>query len=389
MNSLLMRNLRRSGLMCFFVFISIVHGATTTSLTSSFITPRLHLWSADEDLQWRSVLQFHADPTRHIAIQSLLEVGSTNLLLTKSFRMYQLSIRYQNNTHSIALGRQGYWSRMNNLRFDGLTYALKTRRLGRFTFLSGLEAIYELTRDSASPDPVVLVSWTAGNRFRNLQASYWTQSLGGESHSFTGLAWTYPIFGIQISQQISYDQESERIHNFRFSLQYNLNNHLLQLGLKQRRYMVGELFHWSEEGITIPPTFYFQTRSRFGRKLAVVNQYSYRFQNEPSTYLHSAAVYKDYSLGLLVGSQGRRTWYGGNVGLTRTIHRKIRVGLNYETNILVLVDEWFENANSYGIYGWLEWNPMRNIAFRSYFRMASNPYFIQDGRGGVTIHVAL
>ena len=100
-------------------------------------------------------------------------------------------------------------------------------------------------------------------------------------------------------------------------------------------------------------------------------------------------LYQKYTMTLLYADYGTSTLIGGQLGYQRKLTDAIKAGVKLEMNALSVADDLIEPVQSKGSNGWVEWSPIDTISLRVFYRYATNEYYTVDGRGGVTIHVAL
>ncbi|NIA18684.1 MAG: hypothetical protein GWO85_01150 [Simkaniaceae bacterium] len=359
------------------------------SIITSAITPRIHLWSAEENTHWLTLINYKQEMGSIFQLNSSFEVGSVDEYLRNPLRVYLFSAKLKLKNNNLSFGRLSYWSGLVSLRFDGFKVDYKNKFFGNITVASGFDAVYDFSDTTWMDYPVVLLSWSKGSRNKKIGLTYWQEYFGKDVHTFTGVQWTQELFGFRYSQQFAYDLTGNRIQSYRTHIAKNFGKHYTSLGVRQRRFMVKEVFPWVDESVQMPSTLYISVKSIYSKTLMVWSQFSFRLGDNGTTYAHSTILFRDASLTALYGGYNGSTLLGGQIGYRKTLTSSLKCGIKLEFNALDMADNIIEPVKSKGSYGWIGWSPKESVSIRLFYRYASNKYYTVDGRGGMTIHVAL
>jgi hypothetical protein len=79
--------------------------------------------------------------------------------------------------------------------------------------------------------------------------------------------------------------------------------------------------------------------------------------------------------------------FGLILGATHRFSGPLSFGGSVAINALDYGD-FADLKQSTGAYGWVGWQPKEFIMLKLFGRFSTNPYFEQDGRGGIIINVA-
>lgn len=359
------------------------------SIITSAATPRIHLWSADETTHWLTLVNYNHEIGSRLQINSSFEYGSEHEYLRNPFRVYLLDAKFKLKNQNLSFGRLSYWSGLVNLRFDGVNYNYKNQSLGNLTVASGFDAVYDFSDTTWTDFPVVLLAWSKGSSDKKVGITYWQEYFDKDVHTFSGGQWTLAFFGIRYTQQFAYDLTESRIQSFRSHITKRLGKHYLTLGARQRRFMVKEVFQWIDKPINMPVSVYLSMKTISSKELMILSQISHRLSTNGTTYAHSTIMFKNYSCTALYGNYRGNTLLGGQLGYQKKLTSTLKCGVKLELNALNMADDVIEPIQSKGSYGWIGWSPKESISLRLFYRYASNEYYTVDGRGGLTIHVAL
>jgi hypothetical protein len=371
-----------------FVLFQIAESAAPElALSSTVLTPQLGLVAAEEQTAWRNVVQYRQMFTGSIAVQSLFEYGSVTDRFQNPFRLYALTVRLTHRSQELVLGRIPYWDALLNARIDGIRYRMKVSRLGRFGFLAGVEAATDFNRDDASESQLYLLSWTGGRTGKTVSLTLWDRIRDGESRIFTGVKFRGRIAGVNVSGVSVWNLVDSRSDYQRFWISKQWGKHQLAVGYRHRRLAVSEPYPWVTRSIRLAPTAIFEWQTKLASRVTWRNQVVYRATDDATTYLHSSLRYRWAEVSLIGGQRGDTRLWGGQVGVARG-GGPWRYGVSLAVNTL-LYEDLLEPQNSSGVYGWLQWRIGEHYSLRLFVQNYRNPYYSQDVRGGLTLHVAL
>lgn len=368
---------------------SVFAGKPNIEILTSAAFPRINLWSAEEAFHWQSIVQYHQEINPTLALNMVFELGSTNDYSRNPLRLYHLNATLNRGRKSLRMGRLSHWSGLTNLRYDGVELALKTEKFGTFTVLAGVEAVLDFSDTNFIKHPVGLLAWKNGRASTRYGVTIWQQDFGDEPHLFSGFQYNRDLFGFRYNQQFSFDVTAGRIQNHRTYLSRNFGRHTAGFGMRQRRYMVAEVYPWIEDDIIIPTTMFMSLKSRVSNNILIWNQASFRLQSHSNIYATSTIQLRRISATIMLGKLSDRFWTGGQIGYSGQFGRAFSYGVKGEFNLVSFNDGVIEPVQSKGSYGWLGWSPGETIMVRVFYRVASNPYYTIDGRGGITVNVAL
>ncbi len=93
-------------------------------------------------------------------------------------------------------------------------------------------------------------------------------------------------------------------------------------------------------------------------------------------------------MSILAGKQDETSIVGVLIGMSRLAFGPFGYGGSVAYNALE-VGDIAEPRNSSGLYGWVSWQPNAKIKVKLFGRYSSNSYYKQDGRGGLSVYVAI
>jgi hypothetical protein len=232
-----------------------------------------------------------------------------------------------------------------------------------------------------------MASWSKGRIGKNISASLWMKRDTEDIHPFTGIYFNTTKFGVRISNALAFDIGETKLNYARIRLSKRFGNHTVGLGFRQKRFEYFNQFETLSDKISIAPTITFDVNSLMSEKLLWRNQFSYRLAEEGKGFLVSSVNYKKIQASFLGGLEGDNKMFGLILGATHRLSGPLSFGGSVSLNALDYGD-FADLKSSSGAYGWIGWQPKDFIMLKLYGRFSTNPYFEQDGRGGIIINVA-
>lgn len=358
------------------------------SVSASAVSPRLHVWSADESIHWRTLLSYNQDLSKSISVSTVFDVGSDNPFLRNPFRVYSFSLDWTQSKMSLSAGRLNYWSGLTHLRYDGMELGIDLKKYGKLTLLGGVEAVPDFSDTNFTQNTTALISWNKGTRSKYISISAWNHPVGTNQHTLGGFQYGLSLKTVKLKQYTAWDLTAERLHTLRIQATRSFEKHRVTVGYRQKRFMAHEVFPWVTESIIIRPTVTLGIRSRLNAKRLVWSQLSYRLQNSGTIYWKGTLLTKKFQFSTLAGFRDNTMLIGGSAGIGGHLLKQFNWGSQVSVNAMRIGDV-LEPIQSKGLYAWLEWSPGSTMQVRLFTQLASNPYYKLDGRGGLTIHVAL
>jgi hypothetical protein len=318
-----------------------------------------------------------------------MEYGSENYRFENPLRIHQLVIQTVLFGHKLKLGRIAKWNRMLNTRIDGAEIEITTKNFGSFDLIGGYNASTDLSDADFADKSFFMASWDHGKLGHNVSLAYWVKGSVEGYSNFTGLSLNKKLLGMGFSGTLNFDLDESRIQYARARVSKKLGAHSVAAGFRQKRYNGIEVYPWSKEEIELDPTGTFSLYSRLGKKLSWYNQYAHRFSDSSELdYFKSTIQYDKYQVSILAGKQGETRIVGALIGVSRLVFGQFGYGGSVAYNALE-VGDIAEPRNSSGLYGWVSWQPNPKIKVKLFGRYSSNSYYKQDGRGGLSVYVAI
>lgn len=375
-------------LLIMFLGISSVFGSKPNiKISSSALYPRLGMLDTDENMHWRSLLSYDQKFGSKLGIQGLFEYGSENDHFQNPFRVHHFTADLNLRNHQLVLGRIAIWNALQNARVDGAKLNINTNKFGTISLVGGLKAVTDFSDTLFTDNTYVMASWSKGRIGKNLAVSFWMKGDVDETHPFTGLHFTTSKFGVRISNALSFDIGEAKLNYARIRLSKKLGNHTIGLGFRQKRFEHFSYFEVLSDKISIAPTITFDVNSLMSEKLLWRNQLSYRLAEEGKAFIVSSINYKKVQASFLGGLEGDNKLFGLILGASHRLSGPLSFGGSVALNALDYGD-FADLKSSSGAYGWVGWQPKDFIMLKLYGRFSTNPYFKQDGRGGIIINVA-
>jgi hypothetical protein len=367
----------------------IFGGQPVVSISSSVLTPRLRALEADETVQWRTLLNYNQSFNEHIAVNTLMEYGSENYRFENPLRIHQLVIQTELFGYKLKVGRIAKWNRMLNTRVDGAEVIINTENFGSVDLIGGFNASTDMSDADFEDKNFFMASWDYGKLGHNVSLAYWQKGSEEDNTNFTGLSLNKKFFGIGFSGTLNFDLNESRIQYARARVSKKLGSHTAAVGYRQKRYNGIEVYPWSEEEIELDPTGTFSLYSRLSKKLSWYNQFAHRFSdNRALDYFKSTLQYGTVQVSILAGKQDETNIVGVLIGMSRQAFGPFSYGGSVAYNALE-VGDIAEPRNSTGLYGWVSWQPCSKVKVKLFGRYSSNTYYKQDGRGGLSVYVAI
>ncbi|MCJ7802715.1 MAG: hypothetical protein MUP82_10205 [Candidatus Marinimicrobia bacterium] len=375
-------------LLVVFLGISNVFGSKPNiSISSSALYPRLSMTDTEEQTHWRSILSYDQKFGSKLGIDGFFEYGSENDHFRNPLRVHHLTADLNLGNHELSIGRIAIWNALQNARVDGARLDINTKKLGTLSFVGGFKAIINFSDSLFTNNTYFMGSWSKGRIGKNISASLWMKGDTKDIHPFVGLYFNTSKFSIRISNALAFDIGETKLNYARIRLSKRLGNHTIGLGFRQKRFEYFNQFETLSDKISIAPTITFDVNSLMSEKLLWRNQLSYRLAEEGKGFLVSSVNYKKIQASFLGGLEGDNKMFGLILGATHRLSGPLSFGGSVALNALDYGD-FADLKSSSGAYGWVGWQPKDFIMLKLYGRFSTNPYFEQDGRGGIIINVA-
>jgi len=371
--------------------LSLLHaGKPQITLLTSAVSPRLYMISQDEVVHWRSWASYQQSFGQIFQVQSHLEYGSENDHFRNPFRVHVLSLAAYFNSLSVRAGRIAHWNALIQERVDGGELTIKTHKLGKVKILGGFPAVTDFSDTSYSDKSFLLASWGIGRSNKSLSLSYWSKGNSLETNQYAGASWSVALpLKIKLTGSASWDLSSSELYYGRFNLSRRMGVHMVRFGIRSRKRLSEQYYSWiTTDSIKLPSTATMSVISRLKSGYSLWNQLSYRFLDDPSTYFRSSLSTKSLQLTLMSGLRDKVLLLGGGLGLKKNLSSSLLGGCSLNINTIE-IDGLVESISAIGFYSWLEWEPNALMKIRFFTRYAKNEFYKIDGRGGLTVHVAL
>ncbi len=317
----------------------------------------------------------------------MFEYGSENDHFQNPLRVHHLTADLDIGKHELSVGRIAIWNALQNTRVDGAQFDLNTEKLGTLSLIGGLKAVTDFSDTLFTDNTYFMAAWSKGRIGKNLAVSFWMKGDADGINPFTGIYFNTSKFGIRISNAIAFDIGETKLNYARIRLSKKIGDHTLGLGFRQKRFEYFTDFETLSDKIGIAPTITFDVNSLIANDLLWRNQLSYRLAEEGKSFLVSSVNYKKIQASILGGLEGDNKMFGLILGATHKLSGPLSFGGSVSLNALDYGD-FADLKSSSGAYGWVGWQPKDFIMLKLYGRFSTNPYFEQDGRGGIIINVA-
>jgi len=385
------RNIKISTILLLLVSLLGVSGAfgskPNISISSSAMSPRLSMMDTEEQVHWRSMLSYDQKFWKKFEIDGLFEYGSENDNFRNPFRVHHFTADLNLGKHEFSIGRIAIWNALQNARVDGAKLNVNTKKLGTLSLVGGLKAVTDFSDTLFTDNTYFMASWSKGRIGKNLAVSFWMKGDADEIQPFTGLYFNTSKFGIRISNALTFDIGETKLNYARIRISKKFGGHTVGLGFRQKRFEYFDQFEILSDKIAITPTITFDINSLISEKFLWRNQLSYRIAEEGKSFLVSSVNYKKIQASFLGGLEGDNKMFGLILGATHRLAGPLSFGGSLAFNALDYGD-FADLKSSSGAYGWVGWQPKDFIMLKLYGRFSTNPYFEQDGRGGIIINVA-
>ncbi len=385
------RNLKLSTILLLlvtFLGISNIFGSKPNiSISSSALYPRLSMMDTEEQVHWRSLLSYDQQFGSKFGIDGLFEYGSENDHFQNPLRIHHLTADVKLWNHELSIGRIAIWNTLQNARIDGAKLDINTKKLGTLSLVGGLKAVTDFSDTLFTDNTYIMGSWSKGRIGKNIAVSFWMKGDADEIKPFAGLYFNTSRYGIRISHAIAFDIGETELNYARIRLSKRFGDHTVGIGFRQKRFEYYSYFETLSNEISIAPTITFDVNSLMSKKFLWRNQLSYRLAEEGKSFLVSSINYKKVQASFLGGLEGDNKMFGLILGATQKLSNPLSFGGSVALNALDYGD-FADLKSSSGAYGWVGWQPKDFIMLKLYGRFSTNPYFEQDGRGGIIINVA-
>ena len=374
-------------LITLFCISSVFGSKPNIKISSSALYPRLSMIDTEEQLHWRSILSYDQKFGSKLGIDGLFEYGSENDHFRNPFRVHHLTADLTLRNHQLSIGRIAIWNALQNARVDGAQLDINTKKLGTLSLVGGFKAILNFSDSLFTDNTYFMASWSKGRIGKNISVSFWMKGDAGEIHPYTGVYFNTSKFGIRISNALAFDIGETKLNYARIRLSKRFGDHTVGIGFRQKRFEYFSYFESLSDKINIAPTITLDVNSLISPQMLWRNQLSYRVAEEGKSFLVSSVNYKKVQASFLGGIEGDNKMFGLILGATHRLKGPLSFGGSVAINALDYGD-FADLKRSSGAYGWVGWQPKDFIMLKLFGRFSTNPYFKQDGRGGIIINVA-
>ncbi len=374
-------------------------------LSTSAVTPRIGMVEQEEQLHWRTLLGYNQQ-FGFLTINSLAEYGTENNHFRNPFRLHTFNIGIHVGKSSLKVGRIAQWNAVNQGRIDGAELTVSAGRFGLFNILGGIEAVTDFSdttiatfRDGQfypnidGPEDLleqlhIYGSWSKKKTHSSTALYGWIEGLDEDAEVFVGTGVHTRIFGIRFSHTIVMNLNDSELTYARIRAGYKIGKNQLALNFRQKKYAGYQSWAWMDEPARIAPVTSLDVMTPLSKKIILWNQVGFRFSKNGNMFLRSTLKYDITQVSFLAGKVGETTMFGAIAGIQNRLKGALSYGGSLSFNA-VDYGEIAELQNATGLYGWVGWSPVKLISIRVFGRMAMNPWFDTDGRGGVSIHATL
>jgi len=358
------------------------------NISTTAISPRLGMLDQEEAVNWRSLVQYNQTIGSRITISSLFEYGSGNDRFINPFRIHSFTLTLQHRDAEMSIGRLTLWNTARNLRVDGVQFLYRSRKYGEVKLLSGFKAVTDFQYTALQDDQIMLISWAKGRLGRNVSLTLWSENINNLNEPYASYGFSMRFKGFSLNNTLVWDLNDSRIQYARLRVGKKIRNHSLTIGYRQRRFDGYDTYAWVTRSFNIAPTATVDLYSILTNKVVWWNQGAYRFGNDPTKYIRSTLMIKGIQIGLYASQYGDASLFGGLIGFTKKLSKPFAVGASFSVNAVDYGD-LIEPQKSNGFYGWVSWKVRDKISVRFFTRYYVNPFYRVDGRGGLTVNVAI
>lgn len=358
------------------------------NISTTAISPRLGMLDPGEAVNWRSLVQYNQTIGSRITISSLFEYGSGNERFINPFRIHSFALTFRHRDAAMSIGRLTLWNTARNLRVDGVQFLYRSGKYGEVKLLSGYKAVTDFQYTALQDDQIMLISWAGGKLGKNLSLTLWSENINNVNEPYASYGFTMRVKGIALNNTLVWDLNDSRVQYARLRVRKKIGKHSLAIGYRQRRFIGYDTYTWVTRSYNIAPTATIDLFSTITNKVVWWNQGAYRFGEEPTKYIRSTLMVGGIQVGLYASRYGDTSLYGGLVGFTKTLSKPFAIGASLSVNAVDYGD-LIAPQKSNGFYGWVNWKVRDKIAVRFFTRYYVNPFYKVDGRGGLTVNVAI
>lgn len=366
-------------------------GAAKPQLSVSAVgtSPRLYMVSEDEKTHWRLWGQYRQDFGSVVTVQAHFELGSENLRFQNSFRAHDMVARLTMGAHTVKVGRLSWWSTVIQARVDGGQYTVKTERFGSVSVLGGFPSVADFSDMGFGRKSFFLVSWAMGKPGKNFSVTGWGRHDGEQRTWYVGPTWdAFVWMKVRVSGALAWNLSDGGLHYVRLAASRTVGNHRVRVGVRNKRLPVSQPYPWVDGRAAVPAVVTVGVGSPVAKGVAWWNRLVYRMGDEPTSYLSSTLIAGGIRLAFLGGIQGERRLVGGEAGLNKTISSSLTSGVQMAVNAVDYGD-LVDLRRAAGLYGWISWNPLKEVTVRLFGQINRNPAYDLDGRVGLAIHGTL
>lgn len=385
-------------LITLFCISSVFGSKPNIKISSSVLYPRLSMIDTEEQLYWRSILSYDQKFGSKIGIDGLFEYGSENDHFKDPLRVHHFTANLKLSNYELSIGRIAIWNALQNARVDGVQLDINTEKSGTISLVGGFKAIINFSDSLFTDNTYFMASWSKGRIGKNISVSFWMKGDTEDTHPFIGLYFNTSKFGIRISNAIAFDigetfdigkeiNSETKLNYAKIRLSKRFGDHTIGIGFRQKRFEYFSYFKSLSDKINIAPTITLDVNSLISPQMLWRNQLSYRMAEEGKSFLVSSVNYKKIQASILGGLEGDNKMFGLILGATHRLKGPLSFGGSFAINALDYGD-FADLKQSSEAYGWIGWQPKDFIMLKLFGRFSTNPYFKQNGRGGIIINVA-
>ena len=378
-------------------------GTPQIEITQSVVSPRLNMLtdpsvnryfndSLDDTVHFQTLVQYRQDIGENFQIGTVFSYGSENYRFDEDFRIHSLNLAYSLRSLKLRAGRLQYWTSPITTRYDGLQLSLNLNHLGQLLLGGGQVPWYHDYYEDIDPSQFMHASWTIKPYSSvHLETSYWGYLLDSDDQDdpqYVGLklAAVSPL-GCRIRARVSWNLTEEELYAAKLNISRTLGVHRISLGFRQRQTDLTQLYAWSGESIYSSPTASFGIQTPIPNG-SLINQFMMRFTQETHLAWKSTLNWQVLSLSLVSGQYPGNQYLGAALGVRGQLTKCISTRLEVASNMLE-PDTLGDTQESLSVSGRLQWQVNRHLSFQLFGIYQENPYFDEDGRGGIHVHYTL
>jgi len=364
-----------------FLGVGMAGHSPEISFSVSAISPRLYMVENDTTVFWNTTLDYRQNFTESLEVVATIAGSPSTLRHDQAVQIYDASLIFHKNALKIQVGRLSNWNAFSIMRIDGGEIGYRSKVFGTLSIGGGTET--KLLSDEEAKAAYYL-SW--GKKLGNMivNARYWSR----DEVAFAGGYFFTNLAGFNVRGLSGFNLTESAPSYTRLVLSRKFGSHGITLGYRQFRKSYFMQFPWSDDkNIELPPMISLGYTLKLGKATVGLQNFS-RLSDEGSNFIRGSVSWSGINASFHLRSAGKSKITGGTLGWQTGLKKKIKFGISASSNSYEF-DGISIPKNSSGLYSWIAWQPNRMFAVRIFTRVSKNSYYESDGRGGVSIRVAL